>query len=190
MTITDFTNEAKDNVRFLHTLEKYCEPLYKCSPVSTPHIPPSTNTLYCIVSVQVTMLDSIPGLMNAIRMINSYSRYYNTSERMTALFVKVTNQIITACRAHITDSGYSKLWDLERKVVLQRLADCQHLNQEYQLCFQRTKEKLQGHPEERPFDFSEMYIFGKFNNFCRRYVMYCTHGKRVFIPENIAWIHS
>lgn len=35
------------------------------------------------------MMDAIPGLVNAIRMINSYSRYYNTSERMTALFVKV-----------------------------------------------------------------------------------------------------
>ena len=120
------------------------------------------------------MLDSIPGLMNAIRMINSYSRYYNTSERMTALFLKVTNQMITACRAHITDSGYSKLWDLERDVALERLGDCQNLNNEYQLCFQRTKEKLKGHPEERPFDFSEMYIFGKFNNLCRRCVAF-TH---------------
>ena len=148
MTITDFTNEAKDNVKFLYTLEKYCEPLYKCNPV--------------------TMLDAIPGLINAIRMINSYSRYYNTSERVTALFVKVTNQMITACKAHITDSGYYKVWDMDRAVVLQRLADSIRLNQEYQHCFQRTKEKVKDHPEERPFDFSETYIFGKFNNFCRR----------------------
>ena len=55
------------------------------------------------------MLEAIPGLMNAIRMINSYSRYYNTSERMTALLVKVTNQMINACKAHITDNGYHKV---------------------------------------------------------------------------------
>ena len=120
------------------------------------------------VCVQVTMLDSIPGLINAIRMINSYSRYYNTSEQMTALFVKVTNQMITACRAHITDSGFHGVWDQDRAVVLKKLDDCKRLNQEYQLCFQKTKEKLKEHPEEKPFDFSEMYIFGKFNNFARR----------------------
>ena len=42
---------------------------------------------------QVGMMDAIPGLLNAIRMINSYSRYYNTSERMTALFVKVGTRV-------------------------------------------------------------------------------------------------
>lgn len=36
------------------------------------------------------MLECIPGLINAVRMIHSISRYYNTSERMTSLFVKVS----------------------------------------------------------------------------------------------------
>ena len=87
--ITDCTNEAKDNVKYLYTLERYCEPLYKGSPPA--------------------MEECLPGLMNAVRMINSYSRYYNTPERMTALFVKVTNQMIAACRSYITEDGCVKV---------------------------------------------------------------------------------
>jgi len=133
------------------------------------------------------MLDSIPGLMNAIRMINSYSRYYNTGERMTALFVKVTNQMITACKAYITDNGYHKIWEQERDDVLKKLAACKKLNEEYQRCFHRTKAKLQDSPNERPFDFSEMYIFGKFDTFGRRYSLgeYASALVHVFRVDNI-----
>ena len=41
------------------------------------------------VLFQNEMMGSIPSLINAIRMINSLSRYYNSSERMTSLFIKV-----------------------------------------------------------------------------------------------------
>ncbi|KAJ0000193.1 hypothetical protein NQD34_012035 [Periophthalmus magnuspinnatus] len=42
------------------------------------------------------------------------------------------------------------------------------LIKEYQHCYQKTKQKLQQTPTERQFDFSEMYIFGKFDSFQRR----------------------
>jgi hypothetical protein len=39
--------------------------------------------------------------MNSIKMIHTIARYYNTNERMTGLFVKITNQMIANCKHNI-----------------------------------------------------------------------------------------
>ncbi|XP_078400904.1 dynein axonemal heavy chain 5-like [Cetorhinus maximus] len=146
--ITDVSNEAKDNVKYLYMLERFCDPLYDNDPIG--------------------MLDALPGLLNAIRMIHTISTYYNTSEKMTSLFTKVTNQMITACKAYITNHGTVTIWDLPPATMVIKLKACIRLNQEYQSCYDNTKQKMKENQKEKPFEFSEMYTFGKFDIFERR----------------------
>ncbi|XP_013370435.1 PREDICTED: dynein heavy chain 5, axonemal isoform X2 [Chinchilla lanigera] len=146
--ITDAANEAKDNVKYLYTLEKCCDPLYSNDPIS--------------------MIDAIPTLISAIKMIYSISQYYNTSERVTSLFVKVTNQMISACKAYITNDGAASIWSQPQDVVVEKILSAIKLKEEYQRCFHKTKQRLRQNPSEKQFEFSEMYIFGKFETFHRR----------------------
>ena len=100
--ITESANESKENVKYLNALDRCCGPLYKESPVA--------------------MMESVPNLMGVAGMIHSISPYYNTSERMTALCVKITNQMITACKEYVYEKD-SRLWKQERTDMLKRLAE-------------------------------------------------------------------
>jgi dynein heavy chain len=144
--ITDASNEARDNLKFLYSIEQLCRPLYGSSPIA--------------------LLDSLPSLVNTIVMVHAVSRYYHTSERMTSLFVKVTNQMVSACKQYITSEGEMSVWDVTPGALLKRINDCQNLYDCYHHCFQLSKQRLSS--ERRPFEISEMYVFGKFSSFCRR----------------------
>ncbi|POM64455.1 Dynein heavy chain [Phytophthora palmivora] len=117
--ITEAANEAKDNVKYLFTLEKFIIPLYNGTPSS--------------------IIDTLPALMNSIKMIHSIARYYNTTERMANLFTKITNQMITNCKHCVTGGEtYEVMWD-------------------------KDPEEL-----GKQFEFNEMKTFGKLEHFCRR----------------------
>uniref|UniRef100_A0A8C9NK88 Dynein axonemal heavy chain 8 n=1 Tax=Serinus canaria TaxID=9135 RepID=A0A8C9NK88_SERCA len=146
--ITDAANESKDNVRYLSTLEKVCQPLY------------TTDV--------VLMTQGIPYLIKAVQMIHRVSKYYNTSERITSLLIKVTNQMVTTCKAYITDAGLNRLWDQETPVVIGKITECIYLLREYQKCFHEAREETSKNLEERTLEVSEVYIFGKSEAFCRR----------------------
>ncbi|XP_069744234.1 dynein axonemal heavy chain 8-like [Narcine bancroftii] len=146
--ITDAANAAKDNVKFLQALEQVCQPLYNSDPV--------------------TMTKSVPNLINTIQMIHNVSRYYNTSQHLTSLFIKVTNQMVTACKAYITQDGTLRVWDQDSEVVINKMQECKKLLVEYRKYFQNTNKHTIETAQDNPFDVSEMYIFGKLDVFCKR----------------------
>ncbi|KAB0801458.1 hypothetical protein PPYR_05812 [Photinus pyralis] len=145
--ITFCYNEAKDNAKFIQALEKNCHSLYLDDPVK--------------------MKDSILGLLQTVRLIHSVSQFYNTSERTSALMVKITNQMIETCKEYVTCRGNETIWSQDRALVKEKLTQCIVLNQIYRRTYHTVKSQP-FIPDQMPFNFSENYVFGKFNAFCNR----------------------
>ncbi len=68
--LSKFYLEAKDNVKFLNTLERHLKNL-------------AHGSNFTIV------METIPGLMNSLRMVWVISRHYNTDERMVPLMERI-----------------------------------------------------------------------------------------------------
>ena len=96
--------------RYLHTLDKYIEPLYAGDPAA--------------------IMETLPGLLNNIRMMHTIARYYSSTPRMTNLFRKITEQMIAACRKSVEADG--NLWEQPSKHVIANLRACLQTNQQYQ----------------------------------------------------------
>jgi dynein heavy chain len=151
VNITESANEAKDNVKYLYTLERFIDPLYTGNAES--------------------ITDTLPALMNSIKMIHTIARYYNTPERMTSLFAKITEQMIVNCKMHITgDNDMDALWESDPQELVRKLESCLKLNEAYHEQYRLTKSKLEQTPKGKQFSFNEMAIFGHFDLFCRRVI--------------------
>ena len=174
LKVTEALSEAKDNVKYLQTLEKFIEPLYHGTPAS--------------------IKETLPALMNSIKMIHTIARYYNTNERMTGLFQKITNQMILNCKYNIINFRRIKLgqnpqgtmnpqpgkkviiddshlWDdaeYPPDELIAMFKQCQDLKEAYIKQYNFTKERLETMPKAKQFDFSPNQIFSKFELFSRR----------------------
>jgi len=58
-SVTDALNEAKDNNKYLSTIEKYTEPLYSANPLLA--------------------MDALPALINNVKMMLTIARYYRSA---------------------------------------------------------------------------------------------------------------
>ncbi|KAK9891393.1 hypothetical protein WA026_014634 [Henosepilachna vigintioctopunctata] len=150
--ITDARNECQDNVKYLYSLESFCSPLYHLDP---EEIPPH-----------------IPALLRAVRMIFNTSRYYNNTCNVTAILVKVSNQIINVSRKYLNCNGTKTVWNQPKKEVLSKVQKCLDLYLKYFQCYKEVCSEMK-EAEEKPFGCSEMFIFGKFETFKKRIEEIC-----------------
>ena len=109
--LTEAANEAKDNEKYLRTLETFIEPIDGDS--------------------IIVVMDTLPALLNSIKMIHTIARYYSSDERMENLFFKITNGMIQNCRRCINNIGGTEtsLWDLDLPELRGCLEQCLELNQ-------------------------------------------------------------
>ena len=113
----------------------------------------------------------MPALFDAVKMIHTVARYFATTERMTKLFMKITNALIASSRLAINGKNDpAALWEQPGEALLRKLESVLNLNEVYQEEYRRTKEKLLTLPKGRQFDFSETQIFGRLDLFCRRVI--------------------
>ena len=80
--IQDGSNQAQENLKYLNLLKEPCEKLTKSHPKDT--------------ASQLTYI------IRVIRFIWTQSTYYNTRERLTGLFRKLSNEIIRICSKSIS----------------------------------------------------------------------------------------
>ena len=147
MKITRYHVEAVDNAKFLGAIERSSHAIYLEDPAN--------------------MKQPLMRLLHIVKMIYNVSTFYNTPERVASLLVKITNQVIRSCKRYITESGRMTIWNQEREVIEQKLTECIKLNEQYRDAYHKIKNRKVGR-EAKEFNFSEKYIFGRFDSFCAR----------------------
>ncbi|XP_055386175.1 dynein axonemal heavy chain 8 [Condylostylus longicornis] len=137
-SLTVLLNEARDNVHYIKTLQKFWEPLYR-------------NNLHEINKC-------LSGLLMAIRNVSKTSFYFNKCSNITSLFVKITNQLTIACNKFLTNDSKNNIWDMPADKLTKNIDLCEQLLQYYEKLFYETANDMKFN-EEKPWEVSPTYIF-------------------------------
>jgi len=91
-------------------------------------------------------MDTLPALMNAIKMIHTIARFYNTADKMTGLFMKITHEMIRNCKNRILNikgaleekaalKKTEELWNRDPGELIEIMGQCIKLYREYKACY-------------------------------------------------------
>jgi dynein heavy chain len=133
--------EADDNLKHLQTIDEPCRKLGTSRPSEIPVI--------------------IPTLLDKVKTIWENSKYYSSSERITGLLRKISNEIINRCIAIIDIN------DMLGNNVLKCMADLEEskkCGEAWKVVFEKTAEKIE-QQGGKPWTFNKGSIFSQLEAF-------------------------
>lgn len=142
--INTLMNEAADNVWFVAAIEKFWEPLYRCS--------------------FSEMTRSISNLLETLRTVYNSSNFYNTDVRMTGFLLRVVNQLILASTNEITQKRTISVWSISMTNLSSEIDNYKKLQATMQSSYHDILYKMT-ESGETPFTCSETHLFYRLNSF-------------------------
>lgn len=139
--------EAKDNVRFMTSIEKYWDPLYRCEPRE--------------------IADFIPPLLAVLRRVYNSSHFFNTSERMTSFLSKVTNQLIVASQNYLTENYQKAIWSENMTDLVRKIGECKTMQDVYRSTYFRMLREIEERGD-KPLTCSTNFLFTRLDKFTIR----------------------
>jgi dynein heavy chain, axonemal len=140
-------NEARDNVRFLKSIEKFWDPLYRCDPKE--------------------VIGYIPSLFQAVRSVYTSSGFFNSNIRMTSILSKIVNQLIIGSKTYLTNRDTLSIWAEDKEVLIEKIEDCKKLKTLMRESYQKLLCDM-ADSGENPFHCSDTFLFERLDLFEKR----------------------
>ncbi|NXF47620.1 DYH10 protein, partial [Oceanites oceanicus] len=131
--------EALDNTKFLSTLERHLKNL-------------TYGTGFNVV------LDTIPSLMNALRMVWIISRHYNTDERMVPLMERIAWEISTRVYKVV---DLHTLFKEDRAAAKKKIAEAKSTLEQWKKYYFAVRAQIEASGREQHWEFDRKRLFEK-----------------------------
>ncbi|KAG5494118.1 hypothetical protein JKF63_01953 [Porcisia hertigi] len=134
-------SEAKDNVKFLGTLDRYFRMLHS--------VEPKHGTLQPII-------DTLFSMMTALRMVWIISRFYSTEERMVGLLEKIARLIAQKVSEHI---DFRTVLTLPSEEAKRKVTEGQQCLVKWKAAYKTVQEEINSSEREQHWKFEERRLF-------------------------------
>jgi dynein heavy chain, axonemal len=138
--------EAKDNVKFLSTLERHFKMLQD-APISA-------------------VLESLNGLMNGLRMVWVLSRHYNTDQRMSQLMSRIAQELADRVIAEVNVKELFR--ESSMTTIIAKFTESRNLMESFKATYMKTREKIEQSGRDLRWEFDRKILFGQTDYIAQR----------------------